>query len=436
MSRDPLRETLGRLRGAAGALEGLPRLRPEGSLLALRGQHARVHLPGAQLGASAAAGAGSEVEGEVVALRGDEATLLLRGPAAGLEIGAPVRLRGTPVPAAGPALLGRVIDPLCRPLDGGPALDRRGLTPVRLDAPPPVAHARRPVDEPLWTGVRSIDALCTLGRGGRVGLFAPAGTGKTRLVARLAAGLEAEVVVLALVGERGRELEELRRGLPAEARARTLIVAATGAAPAHQRARALPLATALAEHFRREGREVVLLVDSLTRHLRAEREIALSAGEPLGPAGYPASALARLPRLLERAGNDAHGRMSAIYTVLEEGSGLEEELRGLLDGHLVLSRELAERGHYPALDPVASLSRLAQQVADEEHLRAARRLRRWARLQEERRELMVLGAWEPGRDPEGDEALARWPGIEALLQQEGEPAGPGALREALLRVAA
>jgi type III secretion protein N (ATPase) len=317
-------------------------------------------------------------------------------------------------------LLGRVMDGLGRPLDGGDA--PRGVA-VTVDRDPPSALARRPVARPIATGVRVIDALLTLGEGQRVGLFAGSGVGKSTLLGAIARGTEADVVVVALVGERGREVGEfLEHSLGPEGRARSVVVVATSDVAALERLRAAQVATAYAEHFRDEGARVMLLVDSVTRFARAQREVGLAAGEAPARRGYPPSVFAMLPRLLERSGQGHKGSITAIYTVLVEGGDMDEpiadEVRGVLDGHTVLERALAARGRYPAVDVTTSLSRVMDSIVGKEHREAARRLRALVAAYEAKRDLVTLGAYAKGSDKELDEALAKMPRIEQLLRQD------------------
>src|SRR5580693_1356220 len=300
------------------------------------------------------------------------------GPLTGVGPNDDVESTGGPwMVCASAELLGRVVDGLGRPFDGGPAIAGK-LVPVDRD--PPGALERRPVASPLATGVRVIDGLLTLGEGQRVGLFAGSGVGKSTLLGAIARGADADVVVVALVGERGREVGEfLERSLGKEGRKKSVVVVATSDVAALERLRAAQVATAYAEYFRDQGKRVMLLVDSVTRFARAQREVGLAAGEPPARRGFPPSVFAVLPRLLERSGQGARGSITAIYTVLVEGGDLDEpvadEVRGILDGHVVLDRVIAARGQYPAVDVNASLSRVMDAVASREHTDAALRLR-------------------------------------------------------------
>ena len=291
------------------------------------------------------------------------------------------------------------------------------------------APLRRPVERPLATGGRALDALATLGEGQRVGLFAGSGVGKSTLLAQIARGADADAVVVALVGERGREVGEfLQHTLGDEGRARSVVVVATSDAPALERLRAAQVATAYAEHLRDEGARVLLLVDSITRFARAQREVGLAAGEPPARRGYPPSVFAMLPRLLERSGQGERGSITAVYTVLVEGGDLDEpiadEVRGVLDGHVVLDRAIGARGRWPAIDVLGSLSRVMGQVATPAHLEAASRLRALLAAYEAKRDLVALGAYARGSDAELDRAIERMARIEAFLRQGAREVAP------------
>lgn len=391
--------------------------RLEGRLSEVGATLLRAHLPGAGLGELCQLPDGEPAE--VVAIEGDEALLSPYREPVGLTSGMLVRPSGRRADlGVGDALLGRVVDALGRPIDGLPApqLERRR----DIDAEPPDPMQRQIISTRLPMGVRAIDATLTVGLGQRLGIFAPAGCGKSTLLGMLAAGSDADVVVLALIGERGREVREfLEHVLSAEARARSVVVVATSDRPALERLKAAATATAIAEHFRDQGKNVLLLVDSLTRYARAVREIALAAGEPIVAGGYPPSLYARLPRLLERAGPAARGSITAFYTVLvdDKADALAEEVRSLLDGHIVLSRKLAEANHFPAIDVLASISRVMHQVAERPHRDAAARLRQLMAAWQEIELLVRVGEYRPGQDADADDAMARRPQINALLRQ-------------------
>jgi FliI/YscN family ATPase len=318
----------------------------------------------------------------------------------------------------GEELLGRVVDGLGRPIDGkGPVRGR--VVPV--DRAPPTALSRERIDQALPTGVRAVDGLLTLGVGQRMGLFSGSGVGKSTLLGALARGASADVIVVALVGERGREVREFVEETLSGARQKTVVVATTSDAPALERLRAAQVATTVAESFRDEGRRVLLLVDSITRVARAQREVGLAAGESPVRRGYPPSVFAMLPRLLERSGQSARGSITAIYAVLVEGDDLDEpvtdEVRGILDGHIVLSRALAAEHHHPAIDIAASVSRVMKKVVTPAHAAAAAVLRRLLAVHEEKKDLVALGGYREGLDEGVDRALRAHSEIRRFLQQ-------------------
>ena len=284
------------------------------------------------------------------------------------------------------------------------------------------ALSRPPIDEPLPTGVRAVDALLSLGRGQRVGVFAGSGVGKSTLLGQIARGGSADVNVITLVGERGREVREfIEKDLGPEGLAKSVVVVATSEEPALARLRAAELGTCVAEYFRDAGRDVLLMMDSVTRYALAQREVALASGEPPATRGYPPSVFARLPRLLERSGRTEAGSITGIYTVLVEGDDTNEPVsdavRGILDGHLVLTRSLAEKGHWPALDVLASVSRVMPAVVDAEQRSAALRFRQlWAAYRDSE-DLIAIGAYQEGSNPAVDEAVRLRPQMTGLLQQ-------------------
>jgi len=357
---------------------------------------------------------------EVVGFRGEQAVLLPLGELAGVApAGAVWRTGQSLTVLCGDDLLGRVLDGVGEPIDGGVPLTGERWEVDRA-APDPLSRPRTFAPQP--TGVRAIDTMLTLGRGQRIGLFAAAGVGKSTLLGQIARGADADVIVLCLVGERGRELGELLGDELAPARGRVVAVCATSDAPPLVRLRCIHVATAIAEWFReKRGARVLLLCDSLTRVARAQREVGLSAGEPPARHGYPPSVFALLPRLIERTGATPRGAITAIYTVLVAGNDLDEpiadEVRGLVDGHVILDRRLAQRGHFPPIDVVQSVSRLMPKLVDAQHAQAAASLRRRLAIYEEHRDLIVLGAYQTGRDRAVDDAVASYPRIESHLRQ-------------------
>jgi flagellum-specific ATP synthase len=370
---------------------------------------------------------------EVAALRPGAAVCLPLGTTTGVRVGDTVRTTGGPLQVhVGEALLGRVLDGLGRPVDDGPSLDGMpGTERVSTEHAAPNALTRPRITEPLGLGVRALDALVPVGRGQRIGVMAGSGVGKSSLLSMIARGTDAAVNVIALVGERGREVREfLDRDLGPDGLARSVVVVATSDAPAVERLRAAFTATRIAEWFRDRGRDVVLMMDSLTRVAMAQREIGLSAGEPPATRGYPPSVFGLLPRLLERAGTSADGSITGVYTVLIEGDDLQDPIgdtaRSILDGHVVLSRELATAGHFPAIDVLESISRVHGAVTTPEQRHDAGLLRRMLAAHRSVRELVEIGAYVSGADADADAALARLPRIQAFLRQDLDDITPRA----------
>ncbi|MFY7942090.1 MAG: flagellar protein export ATPase FliI [Burkholderiaceae bacterium] len=381
---------------------------------------------------------------EVVGFSGDRAYLMPTGEVHGLASGARVIPRPTPVVPmklgavqhpwrrgedrtlhlpVGDGLLGRVVDSHGQPMDRKGPLDFVHNEP--LIRRPINAMDRDPVRRPLDTGVRAINSLLTVGRGQRIGLFAGTGVGKSVLLGMMARYTEADVIVVGLIGERGREVKEFIEDiLGEEGLRRAVVVAAPADAPPLTRMQGANYATAIAEHFRDRGAHVLLLMDSLTRYAMAQREIALAIGEPPATKGYPPSCFAKLPQLVERSGNGSSGggSITAFYTVLSEGDDQQDPIadaaRGILDGHIVLSRELAESGHYPAIDVERSISRVMTNVADAQHIDAARRFRQMHAKHQKARDLIQLGAYSPGHDADLDAAVRLHDPMNQLLQQD------------------
>ena len=336
----------------------------------------------------------------------------------------------------GPALLGRVLDALGRPLDDKGPLGPHERVSVQREPVRPLA--RRPIDRALATGIRAIDGLLTLGVGQRIGVFSPPGVGKSTLLGMLARGSTADVNVVVLVGERGREVQEfIQQNLGAAGLARTVVVVSTSDRPPMERIKSAYVGTTIAEHFRDEGAKVLLLVDSLTRFARAQREIGLASGEPPTRRSYPPSIFSMLPQLLERAGQGAVGSMTAVYTVLTEGDEendpIAEEVRSILDGHIVLSRKLAAANQFPAIDVPASVSRVMTHVVSAEHAAAAARWRSLMARYQELELLIQIGEYRPGGDAVADHAVRLRESMQAFLAQAPGEQQPFAASVAALR---
>jgi ATP synthase in type III secretion protein N len=361
---------------------------------------------------------------EVVGLSGEDAILTPLGELRGLSTNSEVILRnGEDLVPVGLDMLGRVLDARLQPIDAFGPVARNHNRPLISPSPNPL-H-RQVIDQPMATGIRAIDGLMTLGIGQRVGIFAAAGCGKSTLLALLARQAEADAIVIALIGERGREVREFVEDvLGPEGLKRSVVIVATSDRPAMERVRAAQVATAIAEGLREQGKHVLLLMDSVTRYARALREIGLSAGEPAVRRGFPPSVFAELPKLFERAGADATGAITGIYTILleeEDGDPIGEEVRSLLDGHITLSRRLAGQGHFPAIDVNDSLSRLFTKLAKGDQQKAAQSMRAMLQKLDEIELVVQMGDYEPGRDQLADAAIdAREAMTEFLRQAPGE----------------
>ncbi|GAB2476639.1 FliI/YscN family ATPase [Jatrophihabitans fulvus] len=414
----------------AGIAEALAAARPVvvGRVSEIRGLSVTVGGLAARVGdlVTVRTDAGGEIPAEVVAVqltaKGRLATCLPLGPLAGIAAGDEVVATGGPMTVqVGSELLGRVLDGLGRPLDGSRL--PRGMATVGLESTPPSAMDRARVDTALPTGVRAIDTLTPVGRGQRLGIFAGSGVGKSSLLSMLTRGTSAGVTVLALIGERGREVREfLEDDLGPEGLRNAVVVVATSDQPPMVRLRAAFVATRIAEWFRDGGEDVLLLMDSVTRLALAQREIGLSAGEPPTTRGYPPSVFAMLPRLLERAGAGTVGTITGLYTVLVDGDDHNEPVadavRSILDGHLVLDRGLANAGHFPAVDVLQSVSRVAGAVTTAPQRELLREARRLIAARRDVKPLVEIGAYVAGTNPDADRALGVWPAIEAVLRQD------------------
>ncbi len=359
--------------------------------------------------------------GEVIGFDGDDAIVMPLETCEGIAQGAPVVLEERQGSiGVGDGQLGRVVDALGRAIDGGVAI--RGLERRAINAQPAGPMERRLIREVLPSGVRCVDCMTPIGRGQRIGIFAGPGVGKSTLLAQLARGAASDVNVIALIGERGREVGEfVHETLGDEALARSVVVASTGDESPVMRVRAAKGACAIAEHFRDRGADVLLIMDSATRFAHAQRQIGLAAGEPPATRGYTPSVFSELSRLLERAGAIGGGSITGMYTILVEGDDMTEPVadaaRGVLDGHLVLSRRLAQRGHYPAIDVLDSVSRVASQIVGKEHLQARQVLISLLARYREVEELVRIGAYAKGSDAHADVAIELMASIEGLLTQ-------------------
>ena len=397
-----------------------------GQVVAVRGLSVQVRGVPVRVGEVVLIKAPTEVLAEVVSVEGklgeQLATCLPLGAVSGIGAGDVVIATGRPLRVGvGEQLLGLVLDGLGQPLDGSrlPA----GLEAVSVNSTPPDSMTRDRVDAPLALGVRAIDTLVPVGRGQRMGIFAGSGVGKSSLLSMISRGTQAEVKVIALVGERGREVREfLEDDLGPDGLRNAVVVVATSDQPPMVRLRAAFVATRIAEWFRDSGRDVLLMMDSITRLAFAQREIGLSAGEPPATRGYPPSVFAMLPQLLERAGAASVGSITGLYTVLVEGDDHNEPIadtaRSILDGHIVLDRKLASSGHFPAIDVLSSISRVADAIMSSDQKAVAREARRLLDARADVKELVQIGAYVRGTNPLADRALVLWPALEAFLQQD------------------
>jgi type III secretion protein N (ATPase) len=408
------------------AVEKAETIHVRGRVTEVTGLVIKATVPGVRIGEMCYidVGGGERITCEVVGFR-DEAVMLMplgepRGIGPDCEVipgGKPFSIR------CGWGLLGRVVDGLGRPIDGGPALDEiPDLADWAVDRSAPDPMKRKRVTEPIAMGVRAIDGLLTFGLGQRVGLFAGSGVGKSTLMGQLARNTEADVVVTCLIGERGREvLDFIEESLGDEGRKKSVVVVATSNEPSLVRLKSAFVSTAIAEWFRDQGKKVLFMMDSSTRFARAQREIGLAIGEPPARQGYPPSVFAQIPRLMERTGNNETGSITALYTILVQAGDMEEpiadEVRGILDGHIILNRALGARNHWPAVDVLPSLSRVMSGIVQPEHKKAAAKLREVLAIYEKQRDLIVLGAYQYGTDPKTDFAIDKIEEVEAFLRQ-------------------
>ncbi len=416
------------LDGLAKRWSNVPNARVLGRVVDVVGLVIESNGPSARIGDLCWVDCGqTRVPCEVVGFRSGRTLLMPLGDLEGVAPGATVESSGAclRVPV-GAVLLGRAIDALGNPMDGRP-LEVTETYPILASPPNPLE--RTMIKEPLATGVRAIDGMLTLGVGQRMGIFAGSGVGKSTLLGMIARNCKADVNVIALIGERGREVREfLENDLGPDGLARSVVVCATSDQPALVRIKAALTATAIAEAFRDEGKSVLLMMDSVTRFCMAQREVGLAVGEPPSTKGYTPSVFAMLPRLMERAGTGKKGAITALYTVLVEGDDTNEPVadatRGILDGHILLSRKLTSRGHYPPIDVMNSLSRTMPFVATKEHLEAARSARETIASYRDIEDLISIGAYKPGTQPASDAAIQKMPGLDAFLRQDkADPTG-------------
>ena len=377
------------------------------------------------------------VPAEVVGFRAGRTLLMTLGEATGIGPGARVSASGKQLRVeVSDELLGRTLDGLGRPLDGFGPLPFAGARPVQAAPPDPLERPR--ITERVSLGVRALDALVPCGRGQRLGIFAGSGVGKSSLLGMIARSTSADVNVICLVGERGREVREfIERDLGPEGMARSVVIVATSDQPALVRIKAAFTATTVAEHFRDQGRDVMLMMDSVTRFAMAQREVGLAIGEPPATRGYTPSVFALLPKLLERSGTSKVGSITGLYTVLVDGDDMNEPIadavRSILDGHVVLSRDLAHAGHYPAIDVLASVSRLVGEVVTPEVRAAGNEVRRLMAAYKEKADLIAIGAYQPGSDALTDMAIAARDPIEGFLRQGVEDPSSSEEADAALR---
>ncbi len=363
-----------------------------------------------------------DVLAEVVGFRGNRALLMPLGDMEGVSPGATVTATDEPFTVGvGSGLLGRIVNGFGQPIDGKGPVDFEIRVPIHQAPPQPLS--RKPIREPLSTGIRSIDALVTCGKGQRFGVFSGSGVGKSVLMGMIARHTSADINVIALIGERGREVREfIENDLGEEGLKRSVVIAVTSDQPALIRIKGGFAATTIAEYFRNQGLDVMLMMDSITRLALAQREIGLAVGEPPTTRGYTPSLFAMLPKLLERAGTSSRGSITALYTVLVEGDDMNEPVsdtvRSILDGHIVLSRKLASMGHYPAIDVLSSVSRVMNDVVSKEHMTCAREMKKLMSAYNEAEDLINIGAYEEGSNPDIDQAIDMMEGIREFLRQD------------------
>ena len=411
----------------ANSVNSVKTMKISGRVTELTGILVKAVVPGVRMGEIClikGLTSSNPIKSEVVGFRGEEVLLMPLGDMSGIGSDSEV------VPTheslrvgVGPHLLGRVLNALGEPLDFKTkgSLNCRNYYPVHAEPPDPLERTR--ITKKLSVGVRSIDTLLTVGEGQRIGFFAAAGVGKSTLLGMIARNTEADINVIALVGERGREVREfLEQDLKEDGLKRSVVIVATSDSPSLLRLKAAYTATAIAEYFRDQGKKVMLLMDSVTRFARAQREIGLAIGEPPARQGYTPSVFSTLPKLLERSGNSDKGSITAFYTILVAGDDIQEpvadETLAILDGHIILSRDLASKGHYPAIDVPRSISRVMENIVDQDHLQSARKLREVLATYEKERDLILVGAYEEGSDPRVDYAIEKIDSVNEFLKQK------------------
>lgn len=417
-----------RLDAYVHAIEQVETVQVRGRVTEVTGLVIKATVPGVRIGEMCyIVGGGDRISCEVVGFKDEAVMLMPLGEARGvgpdcevIPLGHPFGIR------CGFPLLGRILNGLGQPIDGGPSLDAvPGLTPWDVDRPAPDPLKRMRVTEPIAMGVRALDGLLTVGLGQRIGLFAGSGVGKSTLMGQIARFTEAEVVITCLIGERGREVRDfIEESLGEEGLKKTVVVVATSNEPSLVRLKCAFVATAIAEWFRDQGKKVLFMMDSSTRFARAQREIGLAIGEPPARQGYPPSVFAQIPRLMERTGNNESGSITALYTILVQAGDMEEpiadEVRGILDGHIILNRALGARNHWPAVDILPSLSRVMSGIVKPEHKQAAAKLREVLATYDKQRDLIILGAYQYGTDPKTDYAIDKIEEVETFLRQNTE----------------